>query len=120
MYDSFIKNIRKKVRNNLIFILIYVFLMNKSLIRKNNNHRIIPMSRRGKIIEKFSIGSFTDAAKEIFEGWVNKAKDAFNKIIEAAQEEAEIRAMDLEDEGHEVEMDDMGLDIDHNVNIEDL
>lgn len=49
-----------------------------------------------------------------------QAQMEFHDALEAAQEEAEIRAMDLEDEGHEVEMDDMGLDIDHNVNIEDL
>ena len=49
-----------------------------------------------------------------------QAQMEFHDALEAAQEEAEIRAMDLEDEGHEVEMDDMGLDIDHDVNIEDL
>ena len=37
----------------------------------------------------------------------------FHDALDAAQEEAEIRALELEDEGHEVE-------IDHSVNVEDL
>ena len=47
---------------------------------------------------------------------VNQAMQAqmeFHDALDAAQEEAEIRALELEDEGHEVE-------IDHSVNVEDL
>ena len=42
-----------------------------------------------------------------------QAQMEFHDALDAAREEAEIRAMDLEDEGHEVE-------IDHSVNVEDL
>ena len=61
--------------------------MNKSLIRKNTP-KLIPKYKRGKIIEKFSIGSFTGKAMDIFNSWINEAKKAFEQIINAAQDEA--------------------------------